>query len=104
MMDVFRQVYETGNTQESAAMLVPLARPDGELEDRYFNYIQQARRNESGQIDGIVVFAFEVTEQVRARHASEASAQRLRLLTDALPVLISYLDREERYQFTNQAI
>ena len=104
VMGMFRQVYETGTTLESAAMLVPIVRlADGVLENRYFNYIQQARRNADGQVDGVLVFAFEVTEQVRARQASEASTRQLRLLTDSLPVLIGYLDREERYRFANQA-
>ncbi|TGE24707.1 PAS domain S-box protein [Hymenobacter aquaticus] len=103
VMAVFREIYETGITHEESAILVPLTGPDGELEDRYFNYIQQARRDEQGHIDGVLVFAFEVTEQVRARRASEASAQQLRLLTDALPVLIGYLDHEYKYRFANQA-
>nr|GFD04554.1 hypothetical protein [Tanacetum cinerariifolium] len=30
-------------------------------------------------------------------------ARQLQLITDALPVLISYLDREERYQFVNSS-
>ncbi|MCC3156895.1 PAS domain-containing protein [Hymenobacter sp. 15J16-1T3B] len=100
----FREVFETGRTHQAQGMLIPLARPgDGVLENRYFNYIQQARFDEQGRIDGVMVFAFEVTEQVQARQASEASAQRLQLLTDALPVLISYVDRDERYQFANLA-
>ncbi|QIX59684.1 PAS domain-containing protein [Hymenobacter sp. BT18] len=100
----FQQVYETGVTHQELGMLIPLARPeDGVLEDRYFNYIQQARHNEQGHIDGVLVFAFEVTDQVRAHQAQEATAKQLKLITDALPVLISYLDREEKYQFVNQA-
>jgi len=67
----FRQVYETGTTHEETAMLVPIARPDGVLEERYFNYVQQARYDEHGRIDGVLVFAFEVTEQVRARQRTE---------------------------------
>ncbi|GAB3309944.1 PAS domain-containing protein [Hymenobacter tenuis] len=107
----FRQVYETGNTHQELSMLVPLLRAtDGVLEERYFNYIQQARYNEQGQIDGILVFAFEITEQVvaqqqqqQARQISEATTRRLQLLTDALPVLISYIDQSETYQFANEA-
>ncbi|MDB5267368.1 MAG: hypothetical protein JWP58_408 [Hymenobacter sp.] len=100
----FRRVFETGITHEEPGLLIPIARPaDGELEDRYFNYIQQARFDEQGQIDGVLVFAFEVTPQVQARQATEAAAQRLQLLTDALPVLISYIDRDERYRFVNQS-
>ncbi|MBH8568006.1 PAS domain-containing protein [Microvirga sp. STS02] len=100
----FRRVFETGITHEEPGLLIPIARPaDGVLEDRYFNYIQQARFDEQGGIDGVLVFAFEVTPQVLARQATEAGAQRLQLLTDALPVLISYIDRNEQYQFLNQA-
>jgi PAS domain S-box-containing protein len=65
--------------------------------------VQQARFDENGRIDGVLVFAFEVTQQMRATQATEASSQRLRLLTDALPVLISYVDGEHRYQFLNHA-
>jgi two-component system, sensor histidine kinase len=100
----FREVYQTGLTHEEQALLIPIFRPaDGVLENRYFNFIQQARHNETGDIDGVLVFAFEVTEQVEARKATEASAKQLRLITDALPVLIGYLDREEKYRFANQA-
>ncbi|PJJ60858.1 PAS domain-containing protein [Hymenobacter chitinivorans] len=99
-----RQVYHTGITHQEDSLLVPIARtPDGPLEDRYFNYIYQARFDEHGRIDGVLVFAFEVTEQVLARQASEAGRRRLRLLTDALPVLIGYVDQQQRYQFANQA-
>lgn len=100
----FRQVFETGITHAEPGLLVRFARPgDGVLEDRYFNFIQQARYDENGRINGVLVFAFEVTTQMLARQASEMTAQRLRQLTDALPVLISYVDRDLRYQFLNQA-
>ncbi|MER2999521.1 PAS domain-containing protein [Pontibacter populi] len=99
----FREVYETGETHEEAEMLIPFARPDGVLEDRYFKYLQQARYNEQGQVDGVVVFALEVTLQVAARKAAEASEQQLKLVTDSLPVLIGYLDKDVIYRFTNKA-
>ncbi|HEX8424693.1 PAS domain-containing protein [Hymenobacter sp.] len=100
----FQQVYQTGQTHQEQALLIPLARSvDGVVVDRYFNYIQQPRYDEQGRIDGVLVFAFEVTDQVLARQASAASAQRLQLLTDALPVLIGYLDQEQKYRFANHA-
>lgn len=73
----FREVYETGRTHEEKEMYIPFARLDGTMEDRYFRYIQQARYNEQNQIDGVVVFALEVTEQVQSRMAVEASEERL---------------------------
>ncbi|WP_162426056.1 PAS domain-containing protein [Pontibacter pudoricolor] len=100
----FLDVYETGITHEESEMLIPFMRPeDGQMEDRYFKYIQQARYNEQGQVDGVVVFALEVTQQVQARKAVEASEQQLKLVTDSLPVLISYLDKDVIYRFTNKA-
>ena len=94
----FREVYETGGTHEALAMLVPIARAtDGVLENRYFNYIQQARFDEYGHIDGILVFAFEVTEQVRDRERREA------LQAEALEAAARLVrQRETLYQLFEQ--
>jgi signal transduction histidine kinase len=74
----FLEVYETGVTREELGILIPLARPvDGVLEDRYFNYIQQARTDAQGRVDGVLVFAFEVTDQVVARQRAQGLAQEL---------------------------
>ena len=80
-----RDVYEHGTALEAKALLIPLARPeDGALEDRYFNYIQQARRDAHGQTDGVLVFAFEVTEQVQARQQAQAMATELSTANEQL--------------------
>ena len=39
----------------------------------------------------------------RVENELRDSHQRLRLITDALPALIAYMDREHRYRFANQA-
>ncbi|UOQ75991.1 PAS domain-containing protein [Hymenobacter sp. 5516J-16] len=99
-----RKVYQTGVSHAEMAIRIPVAKYEGApLEDFYFNYIQQARFDEHGAIDGVVVFAFDVTAQVQAQHASAATARRLQVLTDSLPVLIGYLDQDRRYQFANEA-
>jgi two-component system, LuxR family, sensor kinase FixL len=41
--------------------------------------------------------------RVHAEHAQADSEQRLLLIADALPVLIAYVDRNQRYQFNNKA-
>lgn len=100
----FQDVYQTGITHNQPELLIPFVNDQtGQVEDRYFRYVQQARFNEQGKVDGIVVFALEITEQVEARKAVEQIAERLQLITDALPVLIGYLDKEEKYQFANKA-
>ncbi|GAA4030961.1 hypothetical protein GCM10022409_13990 [Hymenobacter glaciei] len=104
VLGMLRQVYETGLTCREYGLLVSYHTTEGgALEDRYFDFTYQARHDEHGRIDGVLVFAFEVSAQVRARQASEATAKQLRLLTDALPVLISYVDHEHRYRFNNFA-
>ncbi len=100
--ELLAQVWASGQpyvATERAAQLVRHQRN----ETGYFNFVYQPLRDAQGRVAGITCVATEVTEQVRARQASEATAQQLRLLTDALPVLIAYLDREEKYRFANQA-
>ncbi|HVZ01809.1 MAG TPA: PAS domain-containing protein [Dongiaceae bacterium] len=51
---------------------------------------------------GIVVTAGDVTERVRAAEALRDSERRTRIVTDNVPVLIAYVDRDQRYRFTNR--
>ena len=51
---------------------------------------------------GIVVTANDVTERVRAAEALLDGERRIRIVTDNVPVLIAYIDRERRYRFTNR--
>ncbi|MBC8082218.1 MAG: PAS domain-containing protein, partial [Hymenobacter sp.] len=72
-------------------------------ESGFFNFVYQPLRDEQGRITGITCVAIDVSEQVLARRRVEQSERQLQLITDALPVLIGYLDRDEKYRFTNQA-
>ena len=57
----------------------------------------------------MLLYAFEVTEQVLARKLVEASreearrsAEQLKTITDTLPALVAYVDAAQRYRFTNR--
>ena len=100
--ELLAQVWRTGEPmtkQESPARFVR-HQPGG---IGYFTFAYQPIFAAAGHITDIMCVAVDVTAQVRARQAAEASARQLRLITDALPVLIAYLDRDQRYQFANKA-
>jgi PAS domain S-box-containing protein len=75
----------------------------GKLTEQYYDFVFQPVREGEQQVTGILITALNVTHQVVARQEVEKQARQLKLLTDALPVLIGYLDKEEKYRFANQA-
>jgi PAS domain S-box-containing protein len=56
-----------------------------------------------GKIVGVQGIVRNITERKLAEKALRESENQLRLMADSLPVLISYVDSEERYQFNNKA-
>lgn len=54
-----------------------------------------------GKVSGFYMMALDITERKNAELQQAASEKRLKLLTDNLPVLIAYLDRERKFQFLN---
>lgn len=51
---------------------------------------------------GAAVYFRDTTERRSAERKVAASEAQLRLITDSLPVLIAYVDREQRYRFNNK--
>ena len=99
VLTTFHRVFETGVSHEERSMLIPIVRPeDGVREERYFNYIQQARYDEYGRVDGVLVFAFEVTDQVLANQQVELAREQVQLLNEELAVT------NEELQATNEEL
>ncbi len=94
------EVMRTG-TPYTAHELPLRVQHQGEMTTVYVNFVYQPLRDAQGQFTAVAAVATDISEQVRARQASEAATRQLQLLTDALPVLIGYLDQNERYQFAN---
>lgn len=59
-------------------------------------------KNAEGKVTNAVIQHENVTEKRKAELALRQSEEQLRLITDALPILISYIDLERRYRFTNK--
>ena len=58
--------------------------------------------DETGVVQGVYGMVLDLTARRDAELALARSEQRLRTITDNLPVLISYIDKDERYQFCNR--
>ncbi len=73
------QVYRSGVAHVGSEAPAQLQRGiDGASEEAFFNFVYQPLRDELGITTGILVFAYEVTGQVRARQNAERLADELR--------------------------
>jgi two-component system sensor histidine kinase VicK len=103
---VLNEVYRTGITYEGREVPVLLAKTaDGTLEESFFNFTYQARRDEKNNIDGIMSFVIEVTDMVLARRKIEESERGLRsLVMSSHYGLMILRGREWRIEIVNQQI
>ncbi|HEX8522371.1 MAG TPA: PAS domain S-box protein [Tepidisphaeraceae bacterium] len=60
-------------------------------------------KDDAGRVMEVVLVHNDVTEQYRADAAAREAEKQMRLLTDALPTLIAYVDKDLRYRFNNRA-
>ncbi|MFD1875169.1 PAS domain-containing sensor histidine kinase [Hymenobacter bucti] len=75
---LFQRVYQTGKPITVQEMPLMMARHEGRApEEIYWTFTYQARRAADGSINGVRVFANDVTEQVRTRQQIESLNQRL---------------------------
>ena len=68
-------------------------------------YLRRAHpyQTHEGKAEGMVVTFIDVTELKRVEALSRRHERQLQLITDSLPVLISYADCEQHYRFNNLA-
>ena len=99
------EVYRTGETFRAAEMLVQLDHGNEgrrELEKRYYNFIYQARHDQHGAINGIFVFAYDVTPQVLARQQVQELNEELAAINEIMAVANEELrDTNNRLTHTN---
>jgi len=71
------EVYRTGKPTRLTEMPLLLGLEGAAMEQRYFNIIYQPLRDVRGQVDSVMSFALDVTQQVHARHQAEELAAHL---------------------------
>jgi signal transduction histidine kinase len=83
--DLFQHVYQTGEPVTVQEMPLQMARREGQApEEIYWTFTYQARHSAPGVIDGVRVFAHDVTEQVRIRLQVENLNQELAAINEEL--------------------
>lgn len=84
-IELLERVYAGGEPFVGTEMPARWLR-DGEPQEGYFNFTYQPMRDSSGKVDSIAVHGVDVTVQVRARRAVEATERRLATILEQLPV------------------
>jgi signal transduction histidine kinase len=74
--EVLDSVYKTGLMFTGNELLAVIEHENGRPEEGYFNFIYQPIIGAGGEAEGVLSFAYDVTEQVRARKFVEANAKR----------------------------
>ena len=80
--EILDSVYKTGNPFVGREMPLQVVRNQS-LESIYINIICQVLKDSSGQADGILVFCYDVSEQVLARTQLQDAESRSRLAIEA---------------------
>ena len=100
-----RHVQTFGNSPRSSKRM---GERQGQVSGRRKNgeiFPAEASISTSKTKDGLwfTVMLQDITERLQAEAAIRRSEERLRTTTNALPVLIAYIDADERYRFNNRA-
>ncbi|MFB2892873.1 PAS domain S-box protein [Aerosakkonemataceae cyanobacterium BLCC-F50] len=107
------QVFSTGRTLQLEHQPLPTNR-DGNIEAPIYNWCYSPLWDETGQVGGVfatghkvnspeTATAFNVTQSQAIAEPLRQPEEQLRLIINALPVLIAYVDKDHYYRFNNQA-
>lgn len=77
-----------------------IVRSDGEC--RWIAVTATVERDAGGTATRMYGVNLDITERKAVAEKIRASEEQLRLITDSIPALVSYIDRDERYRFVNR--
>ena len=97
-------VYNTGEAITKKEMPVKVDKVKGKHEQFYLNFTFQALTNDKGETEGILVFAYNVTELVLARKKLEANALMIRnIYMNAPAAICTFKGPTHIYELINPA-
>lgn len=94
---ILDRVYQTGITAELREIPVTLG---DRL--RYFDLTYAARRNQEGQVDGVMILGLEITEQILNRQAILRNEERFRQLAESMPQIVWTTAANGELDYINQ--
>jgi PAS domain S-box-containing protein len=74
--------------------------PDGTI--KYIESRGEPTVNSEGKVLKVLETIMDVSDRIEAEKSLQRSEEQLKLITDALPVLIAYIDHEQRYVYNNR--
>ncbi|GLV59346.1 two-component hybrid sensor and regulator [Dictyobacter sp. S3.2.2.5] len=91
--EMLDQVYQTGKAISGIEARLELQNnTTGQFEEHFFNFVYQPLTSASGEVEGILVHAVEVTEEVWARRQLTTSEARFRFLAEEMPQKVFMAD------------
>ncbi|MBK5285959.1 MAG: PAS domain S-box protein, partial [Bacteroidia bacterium] len=97
-----REVFHTGVTHYGNEQPAFFIRENGEKENYYFNFIYQPYREIDGTISGVIVMAFDVTQEVILKIKIEESEKQFRQMAELMPQKVWTADAKGSRNYSNQ--
>lgn len=101
--EILDKVYETGNSFSGKEMPLYLNRSNEKMDQVFVNFNFQAFVDENNNIEGVIIFAYDVTEQVITRNKIKESEVKYRDLIYGLPSAFYTCDKDGYVQLYNEA-
>jgi PAS domain S-box-containing protein len=77
VFEVMDRVYCSGSSYVGRARPVKMPRPDRPPEEMFFDIAYHPQRDAAGRVEGVAIFAYDVTDLVRSRRTAETLARDL---------------------------
>ncbi|MGD1917459.1 MAG: PAS domain S-box protein [Pleurocapsa sp.] len=74
--------------------------PDGTT--KYLESRGEPTQNSQGKVLKVLETIMDISDRIQAQKSRQRSEEHLRLITDALPILIAYIDHQQRYRYNNR--